>query len=46
MKKVYINPGHSDKDPGAVGYEIERELNVKTAEHMPIWLRITGWNSW
>ena len=38
MKKVYINPGHSDKDPGAVGYEIERELNVKPAEHMRAYL--------
>ncbi len=33
MKKIYINPGHSDKDPGAVGYEIERELNVKVAQY-------------
>lgn len=33
-KKVYINPGHSDVDPGAVGYETERKLNVKTAEYM------------
>jgi len=33
-KKVYINPGHSDKDPGAVGYERERTLNVKCAEFM------------
>lgn len=32
-KKVYINPGHSDKDPGAVGYEIERELNVKVSKY-------------
>lgn len=31
MKKIYINPGHSDKDPGAVGYETERKLNVKVA---------------
>lgn len=31
MKKVYINIGHSDKDPGAVGYETERVLNVKVA---------------
>ena len=38
MKKLYINPGHSDKDPGAVGYEIERELNVITAEHMRAYL--------
>ena len=28
-KKIYINLGHSDKDPGAVGYEKERELIVK-----------------
>lgn len=32
-KKVYINPGHSDKDPGAVGYEIERKLNVKVSNY-------------
>ena len=33
-KKIYINPGHSDKDPGAVGYETERKLNVKVSEFM------------
>ena len=33
IPKIYINPGHSDKDPGAVGYAIERELNVKVAEY-------------
>lgn len=33
-KKIYINPGHSNVDPGAVGYETERELNVKTAQYM------------
>ena len=33
-KKIYINPGHSDKDPGAVGFETERNLNVKTANYM------------
>ena len=32
--KLYINPGHSNQDPGAVGYETERVLNVKTAEYM------------
>lgn len=32
-KKIYINPGHSDKDPGAVGYETERKLNVKVSEY-------------
>jgi N-acetylmuramoyl-L-alanine amidase len=34
MKKIYINPGHSDKDPGAVGYETERRLNVDVSRHM------------
>ena len=28
-KKIYLNPGHSNSDPGAVGYETERKLNVK-----------------
>lgn len=34
MKKIYINPGHSDYDPGAVGYETERRLNVAVSRHM------------
>lgn len=34
MKKIYINPGHSDVDPGAVGYETERVLNVKVSDFM------------
>lgn len=38
MKKIYINPGHSDKDPGAVGYETERELNVAVARFMANYL--------
>lgn len=33
MERIYINPGHSDKDPGAVGYETERKLNVKVSEY-------------
>lgn len=37
-KKIYINPGHSDKDPGAVGYETERDLNVRTASFMSAYL--------
>lgn len=32
-KKIYINIGHSDKDPGAVGYETERRLNVAVSNH-------------
>ena len=34
MKKLFINPGHSDRDPGAVGFVRERDLNVRTAEFM------------
>lgn len=34
MKKIYINPGHYDKDPGAVGHETERKLNVAVSKHM------------
>ena len=38
MKKIYINPGHSDKDPGAVGYETERKLNIAVSNHMNAYL--------
>lgn len=31
MKKIYIDPGHSISDPGAVGYEVERDLNEKVS---------------
>ena len=34
MKKIYINPGHSDTDPGAVGHETERRLNVIVSRYM------------
>ena len=34
MKRIYIDPGHSDKDPGAVGYAVERDLNEITAKYM------------
>ena len=37
-KKIYINPGHSNTDPGAVGYETERKLNVKVADYMNAYL--------
>lgn len=39
MKIIYINPGHSDTDPGAVGFETERKLNVQVAEYMDSYLR-------
>ena len=38
-KKIYIDPGHSDVDPGAVGFEIERDLNEKTAKYMHEYLQ-------
>lgn len=34
IKRIYINPGHSDTDPGAVGYETERRLNVIVSGYM------------
>lgn len=37
-KKIYINPGHSDTDPGAVGYERERDLNVKVSAYQQEYL--------
>lgn len=33
-KKIYIDPGHSNVDPGAVGYEVERDLNEKVSKFM------------
>ena len=33
-KKIYIDPGHSNIDPGAVGYEVERDLNEKVSKFM------------
>lgn len=37
-KKIYINPGHSNTDPGAVGYETERKLTVKVSNYMSDYL--------
>ena len=33
-KKIYIDPGHSSVDPGAVGFEVERDLNEKVSKFM------------
>lgn len=38
VKKIYINPGHSNVDPGAIGYETERELNVKVSNYQKDYL--------
>lgn len=37
-KKIYINPGHTNTDPGAVKYAVERDLNVKVSEFMRAYL--------
>ena len=34
MAKIFIDPGHSISDPGAVGYEVERDLNEKVSQFM------------
>ncbi len=31
VKLIVIDPGHSSVDPGAVGYEVERDLNEKVS---------------
>lgn len=33
IPRVYIDPGHSSVDPGAVGYEVERDLNEKVSRY-------------
>lgn len=37
-KRIYINPGHSNTDPGAVGFERERDLAVKVSNYMNSYL--------
>lgn len=39
IEKIYIDPGHSNVDPGAVGFEVERDLNEKTAKYMHEYLQ-------
>lgn len=34
MPRIFIDPGHSITDPGAVGYEVERDLNEKVSKFM------------
>ena len=34
MPRIFIDPGHSISDPGAVGYEVERDLNEKVSKFM------------
>lgn len=34
IPRIYIDPGHSKVDPGAVGYEVERDLNEKVSKFM------------
>ena len=40
VKKIYVNPGHSDKDPGAVSkFGTEREFVVQIAKYMIEYLK-------
>lgn len=41
MKRIYIDPGHSKVDPGAVKYAVERDLNEKVAKFMNEYLLAT-----
>ena len=41
LPRIYIDPGHSKVDPGAVGYEVERDLNEKVAKFMYEYLLAT-----
>ena len=34
IPRIYIDPGHSSVDPGAVSYEVERDLNEKVSKFM------------
>lgn len=38
LKKIFIDSGHSLNDPGAVGYETERKLNIKISTYMKDYL--------
>lgn len=38
MKKIYINPEHSDQDPSMVDYAQERKLNIKVSNFMKEYL--------
>lgn len=38
LKKIFIDSGHSINDPGAVGYETERKLNIKISTYMKDYL--------
>ena len=33
IPRIYIDPGHSSVDPGAVSYEVERDLNEKVSKY-------------
>lgn len=34
LPRIFIDPGHSSVDPGAVKYEVERDLNEKVSKFM------------
>lgn len=42
MSKVFIGIGHGGSDPGAVGYLVEKDINLKMATYMAAYLRSCG----
>lgn len=38
IPRIYIDPGHSNIDPGAVGYVVERDLNEKVSKYQADYL--------
>ena len=39
IPRIYVDPGHSIVDPGAVGYEVERDLNENVSKYQAEHLR-------
>ena len=42
MKKVFIGVGHGGSDPGAVGYLVEKDINLKMAKACRDYLESAG----
>lgn len=42
MAKIFLNAGHGGSDPGAVGYVIEKDVNLKMAKYCKEYLENNG----
>ncbi len=42
MSKVFIGVGHGGSDPGAVGYIVEKDINLKMAKYLAAYLQSCG----